>query len=60
MVFSDELFSNTVLKLCREISKDQEERYLRRLSEIEELKPVHVGISEYLRLDATGNLLEVF
>jgi hypothetical protein len=28
--------------------------------EIEDLKPVHVGISEYLRLDSTGNILEVF
>lgn len=60
MVFSDELFSQTVLKLCGEVSRESEEKYLVRLEEIEGLKPVHVGISEYLRLDSTGNIIEVF
>ena len=60
LVFSDELFSSTVLKLCREVTRENEQKYLQRLMEIEDLKPVHVGISEYLRLDSTGNILEVF
>ena len=48
------------MKLCREVSRESEEKYLVRLVEVEGLKPVHVGISEYLRLDSTGNIVEVF
>lgn len=60
MLFSDEQFSSTVLSLFREITKEQEIKYLTRLDEINGLKPIHVGISPYLTLDSTGNIIEVF
>jgi len=60
LVFNDEQFSATVLSLCRELSKDKEKLYLKRLEEIEGLKPIHVGISPYLTLDSSGNIVEVF
>jgi hypothetical protein len=60
MVFGDDDFSNVVLKLCAETVSDQEEKYTQRLREIEGLRPVHVGIDQYLTLDSSSNIEQIF
>jgi hypothetical protein len=60
MVFSDADFSNCVLKLCAETMCEQEEKYTQRLREIDGLKPIHVGIDQYLTLDGSSNIEQVF
>jgi len=60
MLFNDEEFSNTVLTLCRELTKEKERMYKYRVEEIKGIRPIHVGLSPYLTLDASGNIIEVF
>ena len=60
MVFSDDQFSKIVLSLCREITKEQEQKFCKRLEQIGDFKPRDVGISPYLTLDTTSNLEQVF
>ena len=60
MVFSSQEFSSTVLKLCAEITRENQEKLQRRVEEIEGLKPVNVGIDAYLTLDESSNIEKVF
>ena len=60
MLFNEEEFSGTVLSLCRELTKDKERMYMHRVEEIKGIRPIHVGLSPYLTLDASGNVLEIF
>lgn len=56
MVFSEAYLSQTVLRLCHEITTDQNTRYLKRIDELKGLKPVSVGVSPYLTLDKDSNI----
>lgn len=56
MLFSDPQFSKIVLSFCREITKEQEDKFCKRLAQIGEFKPKDVGISEYLTLDTSSNI----
>lgn len=60
MVFSDDQFSKIVLSLCREMTKEQEQKLCKRLEQIADFKPRDVGISSYLTLDTTSNLEQVY
>lgn len=60
MLFNDESFSGTVLGLCRELTREQERDYLRRVKEVQGILPLHVGISPFLTLDRTSNIVEQF
>ncbi len=56
MVFSEPCLSQIVLRLCHEITVDQNTKYLKRLEETRALKPARVGISSYLTLDKDSNI----
>ena len=56
MVFSEANLSQTVLRLCHEITADQNTRYLKRIDELKGLKPISVGVSPYLTLDKDSNI----
>ena len=60
LVFEDKEFSATVLQLCAETTRESQERLIVKLRQIEGLKPIHVGIDEYLTLDKSSNLESVF
>jgi len=60
MVFSDDQFSKIVLSLCREITKEQELKFSKRLEQIGDFKPKDVGISPYLTLDTTSNMEQIY
>ena len=60
MLFNDEIFSSAVLSLCAEVSRDKQRTYMRRVEQVSGIRPVHVGLSEYLRLDDTSNRMEIF
>ena len=46
--------------LALEITKEQEQKFCKRLEQIGDFKPRDVGISPYLTLDTTSNLEQVF
>lgn len=60
MVFDDNEFSKTVLRLCSEITYDSEVKFLKRLVKLQDMKPKHVGISPYLTLDSSSNMEQEF
>jgi ABC-type Zn2+ transport system substrate-binding protein/surface adhesin len=60
LVFSNPQFSSTVLQLCYETTKDQERRFQDKVLAYPGLKPIHVGIDEYLTLDSNSNIEAVY
>lgn len=59
-IFGRKSFSDAVLKLCVDTTKQQQEAYLKRIEQITLLKPIDVGVSPYLTLDRTGNIEKVY
>ena len=44
MVFSNNFFAQTVLSMCRELTREQEKTYLAKILKFVDCKPIHVGV----------------
>ena len=58
--FEDIEFSNLILQMCRELTRQDEEAFSKKTEEIIKLKPKNIGISPYHTLDETSKLMTVF
>jgi len=59
-LFDNSPFSRLVLSLCRETTREQELALQKRLRVLYNLKPKDIGISPYLTLDESSNILQVY
>ena len=49
-----------MLQLCREKTRDTEEKYWKNISSYIGVKPIHVGVDPHFTLDSTSNIEKVF
>ena len=55
-LFEDPAFSQLIVSLCGELTRDQDQDYQRIKRDFQECIPKHVGINPYFTLDHTSKL----
>ena len=59
-LFENDVFTNMILQLCGELTRKEEEKYVKIKRDFANMKPKDLGISPFFTLDDTSKLESVF